>query len=370
MIMTGLFCACGNGEGKKGETVSPSAVGTEASATSLKDVFKNYFTVGVAINTWQLSDPKDSALIQKHFNSCTMENEMKPENVLDWEASKSTSNEMPAINKVNLEKVLKLASSNGLKLRGHTLIWHNQTPDWLFCKNYDPEAGYVDKKTMLTRMESYIEQVITYCESTYPGVVYAYDVVNEAVGDAGNEFRSDSTWYEIIGEEYFEKAFEYARKYGKDKVKLFYNDYNEYDVKKANFITAQVKKLAEKGYIDGVGMQSHWTMDDPEVDMIEFAIEKYATIPGMEIQLTEIDMHNNDDSEASLALQADRYKEIFEMLVTLKKENRANITNVTFWGLNDGVTWLTNFRKETSYPLLFDADNNPKPVLQSLLSIK
>lgn len=366
-----VIAACtliGCGDGKVTEHQTTTSAVSVAQSDSLKEAFKDDFSVGVAINTWQLQDQSAMELIQKHFNSITMENEMKPENVLDWQGSETSSDGMPVINTENLDKVLSLAQEKGLPLRGHTLIWHNQTPTWFFCKDYDESKNYVDKKTMLRRMESYIKQVLEYCQNNYPGVVYAWDVLNEGVADSGG-FREDSKWYETIGEDYFEAAFQYARKYAAEGVKLFYNDYNSYEIAKRDFIFAKVKQLKEKNLIDGVGMQSHWGYDYPDIDMIELAVEKFCSIEGIEVQLTEIDMHTTDNSEETMKVQAERYKEIFQRLLNLEKEGLANITNVTFWGLNDSVTWLTNFKGETSYPLLFDEDNKEKRVIKSLLEL-
>ena len=366
-----VIAACtliGCGDGKVTEHQTTTSAVSVAQSDSLKEAFMDDFSVGVAINTWQLQDQSAMELIQKHFNSITMENEMKPENVLDWQGSETSSDGMPVINTENLDKVLSLAQEKGLPLRGHTLIWHNQTPTWFFCKDYDESKNYVDKKTMLRRMESYIKQVLGACQNKYTGGVYAWDVLNEGVADSGG-FREDSKWYETIGEDYFEAAFQYARKYAAEGVKLFYNDYNSYEIAKRDFIFAKVKQLKEKNLIDGVGMQSHWGYDYPDIDMIELAVEKFCSIEGIEVQLTEIDMHTTDNSEETMKVQAERYKEIFQRLLNLEKEGLSNITNVTFWGLNDSVTWLTNFKGETSYPLLFDEDNKEKPVIKSLLEL-
>ena len=158
-----VIAACtliGCGDGKVTEHQTTTSAVSVAQSDSLKEAFKDDFSVGVAINTWQLQDQSAMELIQKHFNSITMENEMKPENVLDWQGSETSSDGMPVINTENLDKVLSLAQEKGLPLRGHTLIWHNQTPTWFFCKDYDESKNYVDKKTMLRRMESYIKQVL------------------------------------------------------------------------------------------------------------------------------------------------------------------------------------------------------------------
>jgi endo-1,4-beta-xylanase len=136
---------------------------------------------------------------------------------------------------------------------------------------------------------------------------------------------------------------------------------------KREMITATVKKLKEKGVLDGVGMQSHWDMDYPTTDLIDAALEKYGAIEGLEIQLTEIDMHNTDDSEEGLKAQADRYKQFFQTILRADRTGKANITNVTFWGITDEDSWLTNFKGETSYPLLFQGEMEKKPCYESIL---
>lgn len=368
LAMTVALGGCGGTTKKEDSKDTPVATEANGAAGGLKDAFADDFTVGVAINTYQLTDSDKLEIIQKDFNSITMENEMKPENILDQAGSEGQSDGMPRIKTDNLESILKLAKDNGFKLRGHTLVWHSQTPDWFFRKDYEASNDYVDKDTMSKRMESYIKQVLTFCQEKYPGVVYAWDVVNEAMGDGGGFRTEGSGWYDIFGEEFIEKAFTYARKYADKDVKLFYNDYNSYEASKRNMIFATVSKLKEKNLIDGIGMQSHWDMEYPSVDNIETAIEKFSEIKGIEIQLTEIDMHNTDDSDEGLKAQAARYKEIFTMLKNMDKKG-ANITNVTFWGLQDDVTWLSSFKGEESFPLLFDADGKAKPVYNSLMEV-
>lgn len=373
-IIVGILMAAmvvslaGCGKEEKKETASQKKASSQnAAANNLKDAYKNDFSIGVAINTYQLQDEDILALVKENFNSITMENEMKPENVLDWEGSENSEDGMPKIKTDNLDRVLSLAKDSGLKLRGHTLVWYSQTPNWFFCEDYDESNDLVSRDVMEKRMESYIKQVLTYCQDNYPGVVYAWDVVNEAMGDGGGYRTEQNKWYDIFGEEFIEKAFTYARKYAAKDVKLFYNDYNCYETEKRNMIFATASKLKEKNLIDGIGMQSHWSMDYPSTHSIETAIEKYAEL-GLEIQLTEIDMHNTDNSKEGLKAQADRYAEIFTMLKDLDK-GTAKITNVTFWGLNDDVTWLTSFKGETSYPLLFDAGNERKPAYDSILKV-
>ena len=175
---------------------------------------------------------------------------MKPDSLLDGAASEKSSDGMPEINTKKLDQILSRAKENNIPLRGHTLVWHNQTPDWFFSKDYEPSKGLADKDEMRKRMEAYIKKVLTYSQENYPGVVYAWDVVNEAMADEGG-YRTKSHWYEIYGDEsYIEDAFTFARKYADPEVKLFYNDYNEYMPAKRGMITATVKKLKEKGIED------------------------------------------------------------------------------------------------------------------------
>ncbi|MCH5266159.1 MAG: endo-1,4-beta-xylanase [Lachnospiraceae bacterium] len=347
------------------ETVSQSAIDAE----NLKDAFAGDFKVGVAVNTYQLADEELAGVITENFNSITMENEMKPESLLDQRSSEESEDGMPGINTEVLDRVLTLAKDNGLTLRGHCLVWHSQTPDWFFCEDYEASNPQVDKAEMKKRMESYIQKVLTYCQDNYPGVVYAWDVVNEACDDNGG-YRTQSNWYQIYGDEsYIEDAFTFARKYADKSVKLFYNDYNEYMPAKRNTIADLLKNLSEKGIVDGVGFQSHWDMNYPSVDLVAAAIEEYAAIPGLELQFTEIDMHNNDDSTEGLQSQAQRYREFFQIILDADREGKADITSVTFWGLNDDVTWLTSFKGEDSYPLMLDEENNRKPCYDSLLEL-
>ena len=370
------LCLTGCGQTEQTQTNNPATTSavtaspiadSKSNATTLREVFDGDFKVGVATTSGYLSEPDRAKEIKENFNSITMENEMKPESLLDWEASEKSKDGMPVIKEETLKKALETAKETGLPLRGHTLVWHSQTPEWFFSKKYEPSKGYVDKATMRKRMESYIKQVLTYCKENYPGVVYAWDVVNESVGDDGN-YRTESMWYETYGDfTYIKDAFTFARKYAEEGTKLFLNDYNEYMAQKRDLLYAKVVELHDAGLLDGVGMQSHWDMEFPSVDLFQTALEKYASIDGIEIQLTEIDMHNNDDSEEGLKKQADRYKEFFDVITKMDREGAANITSVTFWGLKDGESWLSGMKGETSYPLLFTDDMEKKPCYDSIL---
>lgn len=367
-----ILVGCGGADGEKNQPKQSSEVVSGAGvqeATNLKDAFIKDFSIGVAVNPYQLSDKDLSQVVTDNFNSITMENAMKPEGLLDQYASEAADDGLPRIKEDALDEVLLLAKKNNLKVRGHCLVWHSQTPEWFFCEKYDAGNDKVDKKTMKKRMESYIQKVLTYCEENYPGIVYAWDVVNEAFDDGGG-FRTESNWYEIYGDgSYIEDAFTFARKYAGSDVKLFLNDYNTYLPAKTNSIVSTLEKLAQKGIVDGVGCQSHWDMEFPDAGMLEDEIEAFSQVKGLEIQYTEVDMHNTDDSEEGLKAQADRYREFFEVITKADREGKMDVTNVTFWGLNDEVTWLSGFKGETSYPLLLDSSNEKKPCYDSLMQV-
>lgn len=329
---------------------------------TLKTAYIKDFKMGAAVNTWQLEGAgayaKAKKLITGQFNSITMENQMKPDALLSEDNLEKGSDNNVIINENTLGKVLKLASDNGLRLRGHTLVWHSQTPEWFFHKNFDVEKDYVTKEVMRCRMESYIKNVLTYCQKNYPGIVYAWDVVNEVVDDDG-ELRKTSNWYRIYGnDDYITDAFTFARKYATKDVKLFINDYNEYVAVKRDKLYQIAKQLYDAGLCDGVGMQSHYSMNFPTIASVKVAIQKYNQIaPGkIEIQLTELDIHNTYRTASGQKKVANQYRMLFEMLLDSKRNQNINITGVTFWGLTDNDSWLTNFKGETSYPMLFGGD--------------
>ena len=368
-----LVTGCGAPAEKKAVETTPeqsSKIEQKEEAKNLKDAFKKDFKVGVAINPYQLKDEETKKIILENFNSITMENGMKPEAILDQRTSENSKDGMPAIKEENLEECLSLAKDNGLVLRGHCLVWHNQTPEWFFCEKYDAGNAKVNKETMKKRMESYIKKVLSFCQEKYPGVVYAWDVVNEACDDGGG-YRTSSLWYEIYGDEsYIEDAFTFARKYADKDVKLFLNDYNEYAAAKRDRIYQVVKDLYDKGLCDGVGMQSHYSMTSPTIAAVKVAIQKYNQIdPGkIEIQLTELDIHNTFRTAADQKSVATKYQSLFNMLVDSRRNQKINITGVTFWGLTDGDSWLSDFKGETSYPLLFGADYAAKSAYFAVLN--
>lgn len=333
---------------------------------AIKDVYKDYFTVGVAATVDEIT-PDRKELISQQFNTLTPGNELKADSVLDYETciSDPKYDDNPAISFKNVEPLLDFAKENNLKTRGHTLIWHSQTPRWFFTEGYsnDPNAPFVSRDLMLKRMENYIKNVFEYVDANYPDLFYAWDVVNEAInpgeGQEGGIRYEENYYYQIIGPDYLEKAFEYARKYADESIKLFYNDYNTEEAVKAVFISELAEKLSQKGLIDGVGLQTHMSTEHPSFVDVEASIRRYAEL-GLEIQITEIDMGTTINTKEEMEKQAIRYKRFFSIIKRLVDDDVANITNVTFWGLSDDISWL-NEPGEPSYPLLFDQYLVQKP---------
>lgn len=343
---------------------------------ALKDLCSSYFTLGVGLNGSSLENqtlnvPEYMAVVRKHFNSCTMTNLMKSVYILDQQGSQKSAKEgdgSPALSFDTIDPTLEWCQANGMQMRGHTLVWHAQAPDWFFRENYSDKGQYVDRETMLFRMESYIAQLMTHVQDNYPDVVYCWDVVNEAVdpdrGDPDSYFlcrtENDGTpnpWYTTIGEDYVEMAFTYARKYAAENVKLFYNDFNTYQTKKRDAIYALCQSLKEKGLIDGIGMQGYWGVDSPTIGTLEMTIRKFAELE-LEIHITELSVGVDEENEESFEKQGQRYGAIFMALSGLDTDGggSANITNVTFFGLID------HYRQgDTTNSRLFDAVYQPKP---------
>ena len=350
----------------------------------LKDYYKNYFPIGVAVNIAALKSP-ESELIIHEFNSVTPENDMKMgpihprPNEYNWK---------------NADAIVDFATAHHILIRGHNLLWHAQAPQWMFK---DSLGNRVTKEVLLARLKDHITTVV----NRYKGKIYAWDVVNEAIDDNPNNYLRNSLWYQICGEDFIAKAFEYAHA-ADPKAALYYNDYNSESESKREKIYKLLKNLIDAGVpVNGVGLQGHWNLNTPTPDMLRKALDRYASL-GLKIQITELDMTvrerkapgNNDmrtnpnqqmpaDSGLTPALaqrQADRYKEIFEILRAYKKD----ITGVTFWNVSDRYSWLdsrrgglaggaaaseaTSLVTKKAYPLLFDENLQRKKAYWSVVN--
>ncbi len=248
-------------------------------------------------------------------------------------------------------------------MRGHVLVWHNQTPEWFFREGFQNNGELVSADEMLIRMESYIQQVLEYCDTNYPGMFYAWDVVNEAFTDDGEGLRN-SNWYKILGEDFLIQAFRFARKYASADTKLCYNDFNTYinhdDKIKTTRICELVKKLQAENLIDGVGMQAHLDVSFPTAEDFVKTVNIFSDL-GVEVQITELDV-TTTSGDAGLKKQAEYMDSIFEQIVKNDRDGTCNITSITIWGIADTFSWRSSQR-----PLLFDGVLKPKPAYFSIL---
>lgn len=345
-------------------TYYPEAVATEYVDTSdypsLKEEYKDYFRIGTATTSNLLDKEPYIKIIKAQYNSMTLGNSFKPDSILDHNKTvRDVEKYMysPAVKFDAVKKELDYARDNGLTVRGHTLLWHNQTPEWLFYKNYNIGGELADRETMLSRMENYIKNVMEWTEENYPGLVRAWDVVNEAADDGGGMRKS--LWYQTVGEDYIEQAFKFARKYAPEDTKLFYNDYNSYQTRKQNDIITFLRPVVEAGNIDGMGMQSHINVDI-SISQYMAALQKYYDELGLEINVTELDVcrGKGDDWQEE---QGAYYKEFMSEILKLRK-NGIPITSVTLWGISDTDSWISS-----DYPLIFNDDLSRKPAFDGMI---
>ena len=358
-------------------TICESPNNLDLTAPSLKNVYGDMFKFGTATTVSELAPKSTKALIKKHFNSLTAGNELKPDSVLDQQAclalAASGDDENPQVTLDAAKPILDFARDNNIPMRGHVLVWHQQTPIWFFKENYDANGEWVSKEKMLRRMENYIKNVFTAVKKEYPDVdFYAWDVVNECFTDAGaprnpgvpdssNGYQS-SPWVQIFGDNSFIKpAFEFAKKYAPEGCKLYYNDYNEY-MQKSDAIVKLCQDINSSGhYIDGIGMQSHLNVTNnggsdpfPSVSMYRQALDKFSKT-GLDIQITELDATVNNKR---FDLQAKYYSDIMDAIVDYKDY----VSAVVVWGTTDDLSWRAD-----RDPLLFNQDYSVKPCFESIV---
>jgi endo-1,4-beta-xylanase len=348
--------------------------GSSQAQSTLKDAFKNDFRIGVALNQTQSSgaDTNAAALVRTQFNS------VSPENVLKWEF---VHPEPDRYDFAPADRYVEFGQSNGMFIVGHVLVWHSQTPTWVF---QDDKSNSVDRATLLARMSNHITTVV----GRYKGRIGGWDVVNEAVTDQG-AFR-DSPWYKIIGEDYVAKAFQFAHA-ADPQAELYYNDFSLENAPKREGAVALIKKLRDQGVpVTAVGLQGHYKMDWPKPAQLDKTIAAFSAL-GVKVAITELDINllpaptKSQAAEVSMnfAMQAGlnpytnglpdavqqklakRYANLFTVLV----KHRDAVNRVTFWGVTDGDSWLNNWpvKGRTAYPLLFDRHYQPKPALDAVL---
>lgn len=329
---------------------------------ALKEVFKNDFLIGAALNPTQFAGAEagncEVALIKKHFNTITPENVLKWALVHPWLGSYDFG---PA------DRYVEFGVKNKMFIVGHNLVWHNQTPDWVFR---DALGGPVPRDALLQRMRDHIFTVV----GRYKGKIRGWDVVNEAVDEDGSLRKTP--WMKIIGEDYLLKAYQFAHE-ADPAAELYYNDFSmESPAKRAGAIEVLKKLLASGAPVAGVGMQGHYTMTWPTAQAVEDTINAFSDL-GLKVMITELDIdvlpgptwnpanaarenpYTNGLPDKVQQALADRYAELFKVFV----KHRKQIARVTFWGVTDGDSWLNYMpvQGRTDYPLLFGRGCEPKP---------
>lgn len=326
-------------------------------AQGLKDAYKDYFMVGVAVNQRNVTNASQSALVKQEFNSMTAENDMKPEPTEPREGE---------FNWTSADRIANFARQNGIKLRGHCLMWHSQIGKWMYEDN-------PTKEVFFKRMRNHIHTIV----NRYKDVIYCWDVVNEAITDdrnAADPYRQ-SPLYKIAGDEFIAKAFEYARE-ADPKALLFYNDYNECDPVKSKRIYEMVKKMKAAGVpIDGIGMQGHYNIYGPSEKEVDDAIKLYKQVVN-HIHVTELDIRINEEMGGQLRFSregqtvsdsikqhlADQYARVFRVF----RNHKDVVKCVTFWNLSDRDSWLG----ARNYPLPFDTEYKPKLAYEYIKDMK
>ena len=329
-------------------------------SNGLKDAWRQ-FKVGAAVSRKVLEQKEADEIITQHFSSLTHENSMKygpiqpREDTYNWEET---------------DFVTDYARRKGLFLRGHTMLWHNQNPPWLFLEGNEPAS----KNKIFQRLEDHIAALT----QRYNDCIYAWDVLNEVIDtDKGDDkgFRQ-SEWYKICGREIYEFAFKRMRE-ASPNAKLYYNDYNNESGEKFEATLRFLSELLEAGVpVDGVGLQGHWYFNYPNEKIIRTAIERYSAL-GLEIEFTEVDISayewgdKRDKADYFTSMPQDRlkgqaalYMELFNIA-----SQYPSVKNITMWGVADNHTWLDDFpvAGRKNWPLLFDEQYRPKEVVAELI---
>lgn len=390
--------------------------------TSVTESLGNDSIAGTAIMSSEISDDTLMELVEKHFNAVTLGNELKPDALFNYQIGQSvdcktitfkgTELKVPVVNDKNenldfsradamLEKILEWNNANPknkIRVRGHVLVWHSQTPEWFFHEDYDVAKPYVDKETMNRRLEWFISSVFDHyfgkaANGKYDGLFYGWDVVNEAVN--GNTYRDDkvipdesdtstsdtrhgsnSMWWRVYkSNEFIINAFKYANHYAPEDVELYYNDYGETDNTKCEGIVKLINdvKHADGTRLDAFGMQAHYNVDGFSAAQFKSVAKKYATAAG-KVQLTELDFKASSTYDGTAATKESEYtkmaychKNLYEAIKALKTEGTI-VSGLTVWGVIEPNSWLHSQSNvgggangSAQCPLLFDGNYKAKP---------
>ena len=371
----------------------------QTNVPALKDVYANDFTIGCLLsyrnigfttdppvaNQSQVVTPNGGYLIKFHMNCMSPGNNMKPQYTVDIANSALAytavaagqardSVETHPIISFNGDIIAQLnwAKRQGFRFRGHTLVWHSQTPTQFFRSGYQTNGPYLTKDKMIQRMDFYIHEIVRLIHQSWPGMLVAIDVVNEAIDDnTGSVRTSGNEWYSVFGDStYIMTAFQLARTYttqfGETQIKLYYNDYSTETPNKANGIVRLLTPIYQAGFLDGIGMQEHNSLSAPTAQSFVDSYNKFYPVCS-EMSVTELDVATGSASPnaATLSSQANQYGMLFKCFVERSlKSGRGKIANVSKDGLNDAYTFQTNQASS-----LWDAQNKCKPAFYAVASI-
>jgi endo-1,4-beta-xylanase len=345
---------------------------------TLKESARGLFHVGVAINSDQIleKDTAGVAVIEKNFDSIT------PENALKWEVIHPQPDRYDF---VLADKYVEFGTRRGLWVIGHNLMWHSQTPDWVFRGENGQPVG---REELLRRLRDHIHTVA----GRYRGKVKGWDVVNEAIKDEDGTLRIEKPWYAILGDEGIFAAFAAAHEADPD-AELYYNDYAlSNPVKRAGVLKLAQAIRARGLRIDGIGTQYHCSFEWPKVEEVDAEVAAIGRA-GFKVMITELDVtvlprpKNYYGAEISTvyknAPELDAYREGLpaaqqrrlakrygELFAVFAKHHDA-ITRVTLWGVSDRGSWLNNWpiKGRTDHALLFDREYRPKPAFGAVISV-
>lgn len=338
----------------------------QANMPSLKELYAPYFDFGTAVTGNEVIDEARMDFYATQFKIFTPGNEMKPDYLLDMAETRkqvrATKDQTTVCVKFDTcIPLLDWAQATGNKVHGHTLVWRSQTPTAFFHEDYATHKPLVSREVMLARMESYIQQVLTWTAENYPGVIVSWDVVNEAAADGGRKLY-DCEWLQVVGDDYVNRAFEYARKYAAPGTLLFYNDYNS-EVPMKNLVIRDIlESLIADGTVDGYGFQSHYSTTS---DLFKIGIA-WSNVAALRLQdgspillrVSELDVGIDANDEKNWERQAFFYGELFKLYAQYTDQ----LIAVHTWGTVDDMSW-----RAANYPLLFDAKSQPKPAFWRLV---
>lgn len=334
-------------------TPAPMDIQAVENLPSLKALYAGKFDFGAAVPASAFWNQDLMGLVLDQFSILTPENELKPDSVLDVAASKRLAARDDTAVALRFDSALPLmnfAREHGIKVHGHVLVWHSQTPEAFFHQGYDAARPLVSREVMLERLENYIRGVMEFMQENYPGVIVSWDVVNEAIDDGTARLRA-SNWTKVVGDDFVLRAFQLARKYAPAGTLLYYNDYNTAMPGKLNGIVNLLESLMAEGNIDGYGFQMHHSVGSPSMEQIAASVQRVAAL-GLRLRVSELDVGTSGNSEDSFRRQADKYARIMKLLLRYSDQ----FESVQVWGVTDNMSW-----RASSYPLLFDARRNPKP---------